>query len=151
MSEIKVDTLTGKTSATTVTGPDLFKTDELQGKTSAGSITVTGEGGSATMQLQQGLAKVWANFHQDGTQSIDGSINISSITDGGVGESSFGISNALSNGNDNIPTTTVGSGLSNTHSVFNLARTTVVKIETYAGSSYTDASEINMLVHGDLA
>ena len=103
------------------------------------------------MQLQQGLAKAWANFHQDGTQSIDGSINITSITDAGVGESSFGISNALSNGNDNIPTTTVGAGLSNTHSVFNLARTTVVKIETFAGSSYTDASEINMLVHGDLA
>ena len=38
MSEIKVDTLTGKTSA--------------------GDITVTSEGGAATMQLQQGLAKV---------------------------------------------------------------------------------------------
>ena len=114
-------------------------------------ITVSSEGGAVTTSLQQGLAKAWANFHQDGTQSIDGSINITSITDSGVGESSFGISNALSNGNDNIPTTTVGAGLSNTHSVFNLARTTVVKIETYAGSSYTDASEINMLVHGDLA
>ena len=38
MSEIKVDTLTGKTSA--------------------GDITVTSEGGAATQSLQQGLAKV---------------------------------------------------------------------------------------------
>jgi hypothetical protein len=129
----------------------ILKVDALQGITSAGDITVTSEGGAATQSLQQGLAKAWANFHQNGTQSIDGSINIASITDGGTGESSFTFSNALSNGNDNIPTTTVGAGLSNTHSVFNLARTTVVKIETYAGSSYTDASEINVLVHGDLA
>ena len=125
--------------------------DNLTGKTAAGSIVVYGEGGTATTNLQQGLAKAWANFHQNGTQSIDGSINIASITDAGTGESALFFSNALSNGNDNIPTTTVGAGLSNTHSVFNLARTTVVKIETYAGSSITDASEINVLVHGDLA
>jgi hypothetical protein len=31
--------------------------DNLTGKTSAGDITVTSEGGAATMQLQQGLAK----------------------------------------------------------------------------------------------
>lgn len=115
------------------------------------TVTATSEGGAVTTNVVQGLAKAWANFHQNGTQSIDGSINIASITDGGTGESSFTFSNALSNGNDNIPTTTVGSGLSNTHSTFNLARTTVVKIETYAASSYTDASEINVLVHGDLA
>jgi len=129
----------------------ILKVDTLTGVTTAGSISVTGEGNSTTTNLQQGLAKAWANFHQDGTQSIDGSINIASITDGGTGESTFTFSNALSNGNDNIPTTTVGAGLSNTHSVFNLARTTVVKIETYAGSTLTDASEINVLVHGDLA
>ena len=43
MSEIKVDTLTGKTTA--------------------GDITVTSEGGAATMQLQQGLAKAWVGFN----------------------------------------------------------------------------------------
>ena len=40
-------------------------TDKLTGKTSAGDVTITSEGGSATMQLQQGVAKVWCNL--DGT------------------------------------------------------------------------------------
>ena len=57
MSEIKVDTLTGKTSA--------------------GDITVTSEGGAATMQLQQGLAKVWQNLDGSGTISTrDSSITL---------------------------------------------------------------------------
>ena len=34
----------------------------LTGKTSAGSIVVTGEGGSETTNMQQGLCKAWINF-----------------------------------------------------------------------------------------
>ena len=34
----------------------------LTGKTSAGSIVVTGEGGSTTTNMQNGLAKAWVNF-----------------------------------------------------------------------------------------
>ena len=40
-------------------------TDNLTGKTSAGNVTITSEGGSATMQLQQGVAKAW-NVHFNG-------------------------------------------------------------------------------------
>jgi hypothetical protein len=65
MSEIKVDTLTGKTSA--------------------GDITVTSEGGAATMQLQQGIEKVWVNFNGTGTVAIRDSLNTSSITDVSTG------------------------------------------------------------------
>ncbi len=39
--------------------------DNLTGKTSAGDITVTSEGGAATMQLQQGLAKGLATFSRN--------------------------------------------------------------------------------------
>ena len=77
MSEIKVDTLTGKTSA--------------------GDITVTSEGGAATMQLQQSLAKAWAAFNQSGTHSFRDSSNFSSITDAGVGVSRFVFTNSMSN------------------------------------------------------
>jgi hypothetical protein len=38
----------------------ILKVDDLRGNTSAGDITITSEGGSATMQLQQGLEKAWA-------------------------------------------------------------------------------------------
>ena len=35
----------------------ILKVDDLRGNTSAGDITITSEGGSATMQLQQGVLK----------------------------------------------------------------------------------------------
>lgn len=67
MSEIKVDTLTGKTSA--------------------GDITVTSEGGAATMQLQQGLAKAWAIIDTNtAATATTGSMNVSSVADNGTGD-----------------------------------------------------------------
>ena len=33
----------------------ILKVDDLRGNTAAGNITITSEGSSATMQLQQGL------------------------------------------------------------------------------------------------
>ena len=77
MSEIKVDTLTGKTTA--------------------GDITVTSEGGAATMQLQQGLAKAWVNINQTSTQAIRDSLNVSSISDTGVGRTQITVTNSMSN------------------------------------------------------
>ena len=65
MSEIKVDTLTGKTSA--------------------GDITVTSEGGAATMQLQQGLVKSFGEYSADGTTVLE-SFNVSSLTDHSTGQ-----------------------------------------------------------------
>ena len=59
--------------------------DNLTGKTSAGDVTITSEGGSATMQLQQGVAKHWANWDGTGTVSVRDSLNTSSITDSGTG------------------------------------------------------------------
>ena len=40
-----------------------LKVDKLQGRTTAGSIVVTGEGGSTTTNLQQGLVKAWINLN----------------------------------------------------------------------------------------
>ena len=80
MSEIKVDTLTGKTSA--------------------GNITVTSEGGAATMQLQQGLAKVWASVdYSGGTPSAGDSLNVSSFTDNGTGDYDANFASNMSNSN----------------------------------------------------
>ena len=78
MSEIKVDTLTGKTSA--------------------GDITVTSEGGAATMQLQQGLAKAWGKFSTGFTSVLD-SLNISSLDDDGTGNGGANFSSAFANAN----------------------------------------------------
>jgi hypothetical protein len=80
MSEIKVDTLTGKTTA--------------------GDITVTSEGGAATMQLQQGLAKAWQSITASGgTPSFNDSLNTSSITDRNVGRHTVNFSSSFSSVN----------------------------------------------------
>ena len=63
MSEIKVDTLTGKTTAN--------------------DITVT-DGATATMSLEQGLAKSTIVYDQS-APSITGSLNITSLTDTSAG------------------------------------------------------------------
>jgi len=77
MSEIKVDTLTGKTSA--------------------GDITVTSEGGAATMQLQQGLAKFWIAHDGTGTPTAIDSFNVGSITDVGQGNYKYNFQSNFAN------------------------------------------------------
>ena len=74
----------------------------LTGKTSAGSIVVTGEGGSTTTNMQQGLAKAWVNF--DGTggsagqnRTINNSQNISSVYDNGEGDFTINAGQRLAN------------------------------------------------------
>ena len=81
-----------------------LKTNTLTGTTSAGSIVVTGEGGSTTTNLQQGLAKVWCNF--DGqTGSSSDTFNVSGMTDEGTGEHTIGISNDFNNASYSISAT----------------------------------------------
>jgi hypothetical protein len=86
--------------------------DNLTGKTSAGDITVTSEGGAATMQLQQGLAKAFVSFQQTGTQTVFDSLNNSSIVDQGVGETTVNLSSAMSSTRYGTAGSVIGSGTS---------------------------------------
>jgi hypothetical protein len=72
-----------------------IKVDNLTGKTSAGNITVTSEGGAATMQLQQGLAKAWVGFNTITSTSIFQSQNVSSLTDNGTAYTTINFSSNL--------------------------------------------------------
>ena len=67
------------------------KTNTLTGTTSAGSIAVTGEGGSTTTNLQQGLAKQWVTYNA--SQVITDSLNTSSITDVTTGNHKYNFTN----------------------------------------------------------
>ncbi len=79
MSTIIVDTLTGKSTATTLT---IGSTPVVSA--SANSLTIRGEG-SAQTSIQQGLAKGFNHF--DGTNdTIRDSLNASSISDVGTGQ-----------------------------------------------------------------
>ena len=74
-----------------------LKTNTLTGTTSAGSILVTGEGGSTTTNLQQGLAKHWVNFEGDGTVAVSDSLNNASITDNATGRYTLANTNNFNN------------------------------------------------------
>ena len=71
----------------------------LTGKTSAGSIVVTGEGGSTTTNLQQGVAKSWINYKQAATFVTNDSFNISSVNDDGAGLGDTNYTNNFGNAN----------------------------------------------------
>ena len=58
-----------------------LKVDTITGVTTAGSVVVTGEGNSTTTNLQQGLNKVWFTLGVDAVQ--DDSFNCSSVDDDG--------------------------------------------------------------------
>jgi hypothetical protein len=73
-------------------------TDKLTGRATAGNVTITSEGGSATMQLQQGVAKVWADFQGNNTATLHDSFNVSSLDDDGTGDYSLNFTNAMNNG-----------------------------------------------------
>jgi len=74
------------------------KTNTLTGTTSAGSISVTGEGGSTTTNLQQGLCKVWITI-PSGQGSITDSLNVSSLDDDATGNCGANFTNNMGNGN----------------------------------------------------
>ena len=61
------------------------KVNTLTGTTTAGSISVTGEGGSTTTNLQQGLGKSWWIL-TGGNATVSDSFNTASATDNGTGD-----------------------------------------------------------------
>ena len=78
-----------------------LKVDTLTGVTTAGSIVVTGEGNSTTTNLQQGLCKQWIKFSSVDHSTAD-SFNTTSITDNGTADSTVTIANDMASANYSI-------------------------------------------------
>ena len=93
MSTIVTDTITGKSTATTIT---IGSTPVVSA--SANSMTIRGEGSNQT-SIQQGLLKAWGNFDGSGTVGTNDSFNMSTITDRGTGLYTSNITNNFANGN----------------------------------------------------
>jgi hypothetical protein len=101
MSEVILDTITGKSTATTIT---IGSTPVVS--SSANSMTIRGEG-TAQTSIQQGLAKAWCRWEMSGTAAIENSFNIASLTDVATGISTLAIANDFS---DSKYSATVGVG-----------------------------------------
>ena len=132
-----------------------LKTNTLTGTTSAGSIVVTGEGGSTTTNLQQGLAKAWINLDGTGTIATNDSFNTGSITDNGTGDYSITITNDMNNA---LYSYTFGDYVSNNNSpqlsasAGNEPATGSIRVQCVkTGNNVVDANQACITIHGDLA
>jgi hypothetical protein len=92
MSTIVTDTITGKSTATTVT---IGSTPVVSA--SANSMTIRGEGSNQT-SIQQGLCKWWIKYNQD-TPATEDSFNVSSLSDEEAGKSKPVYTNNMSSAN----------------------------------------------------
>ena len=130
-------------------------TNKLTGKTAAGNVTITSEGGAATMQLQQGVAKAF-ELHDGGTTTVQDSLNVSSLTDVSTGVQTVTFSNNMSSaiyvksgstGNENTNYGIIAS------TSYNAANTTSAFVYQTVNStpSAIERNNHQTTVHGDLA
>lgn len=140
MSELKVDTLTGKTTA--------------------GNVTVTSENGAATFQMQQGLAKAWMRYTTSTTTVTRDSFNVSTESDNGPGDTTFTFTNNMQNtyysisAIANLNTSSavpnrMGIGTNSTGET-DYTTTSTVRIISHTGNGTTSGNPIDNLTAGAL-
>ena len=116
--------------------------------------TVVGsEGGSATTNLVQGLAKQWTHFDSSGTDLVPrDSLNVASFTDNSVGNYNINFSSnygnndyaltSTSRSNDTFASTFHGDNQTSFARVFNIQ---------HSDRANADADTVMIVTHGDLA
>ena len=146
MSTVVLDTITGKSTATTIT---IGSTPVVSA--SANSMTIRGEG-SAQTSIQQGLAKMWFYRITDGSSLAD-SFNASSITDTGTGDFSVVFSNNMNNasyGTGKGSTVAYDGQTSASGEQLAGIESSSLRIKMYQNGSISDAVCLGS-IHGDLA
>lgn len=63
------------------------------------TVTIPAETGTVLTTAVSGVCRAWVNFNGTGTIAIRASFNVSSITDGGVGDYTINFTTALSDAN----------------------------------------------------
>ena len=143
MSEILVDTLTGKTTATTLT---IGSTPMVSA--SANSLTVRGEGSNQT-SVQQGLAKSWSAVNGQGTIAVLDSFNTASILDTNTGVHQVNYTTAMSNANYAAAVSHQESQRNNAYGSH--ATTSIRSFSRSDSGTYSDVANKSVMIFGDLA
>ena len=154
MSTVVLDTITGKSTATTIT---IGSTPVVSA--SANSMTIRGEGSNQT-SIQQGLCKAWCHFQGTGSPAgtIGNSFNVGSITDTASGRYTVNFSNAygdasytcsVMSGSDG----TTAIGRPNTVDATPTTSAFAFRVVSAAGDADSAIDDTNELFtsHGDLA
>ena len=147
MSTLVVDTLTGKSTATTLT---IGSTPVVSA--SANSLTIRGEGSNQT-SIQQGLAKFWVKWNGTGTAAEGDSFNSSGLTDNGTGDTTFGFTTNMGNANYSLATSNSSAEANNSQTGMTSALTSSIRMDTRSGAndSNLDTSKNSGQINGDLA
>ena len=134
-----------------------LKTNTLTGTTSAGSIVVTGEGGSTTTNLQQGLCKAWCSVDENSTTVVRDGFNNSSVTDNSTANTSFTMTNAFNNTDFSLMALASQEGSATSYDLtyeISASRTTsVARVESrnYGNGNVFDDEYKMIQICGDLA
>ena len=134
-----------------------LKVDTITGVTTAGSVAVTGEGNSTTTNLQQGLSKVNSLGYGGGGQSfaLKDSFNRSGLTDNGTGDYTVSFTNNMNNNEYSFQQSCQSeSGVS--VASYNLANTLTSSFRQYSFTQHTspaatDTGMVTLSIFGDLA
>ena len=114
-------------------------TDKLTGRATAGDVTITGEGGSGTMQLQQGVSKAHCTIDAyQATTGTTSSFNISSVTDDGTGLWDIAYTNNMDTRMYSAAMMGTSGGDTDTYTRSIMVRTTI----------HTDQQPVTMLTSG---
>jgi hypothetical protein len=143
MSTVVLDTITGKSTATTIT---IGSTPVVSA--SANSMTIRGEGSNQT-SIQQGLAKAFQSANAAAV--LEDSHNIASGTDNGTGDYTFAFTNNMNN--DNFSAVGTVAQDNGEHYVIKARAVGSYTVKTEDGDDGTSASDRknSTTVHGDLA
>ena len=143
-------------------GVDLTDTFAFTGTvTGAGEITASttapSEGGAATINVVQGLAKSWVNFNGSGPTVFRDSFNCASLLDNGGGDTTITLSSAFNDTNyscaGSAQQNTAGSRGDFFMGLHQTAQTTTTRrVSTCdSGGVSTDSLIGNLQIWGDLA
>ena len=156
VSTLKVNKIQIPNSDSDVISLDASTGNITLNKTLGGtSVTIQGEG-TATTNLQQGLAKAWINMDGAGTFNESGdTFNMSATTDHGTGDYTARITNDMSNA---LYSYTFGDYVSNNNSpqlsasAGNEPAAGSIRVQCVkTGNNVVDANQACITIHGDLA
>ena len=138
----------------------ILKVDTITGVATAGSIAITGEGNSTTTNLQQGLAKAWANINAGTARDT---FNLSGVVDDGTGLYSVDFTSNMSDGNYAAPGCATFFGNDSATGLVYAMRTSsnvytehasngfALRISDNNTDSALDSGSVELTVMGDLA
>ena len=132
--------------------------DESMRITSGHAVVGKSEGGTANrVSFTQGSAKAWGDIDGTGTVHLDGSYNVSSVTDNGVGNYSPQIDNNMNNATYAplaiTPSPTADSGRPIVACITQKSTSglTIKTVAAFSANTNFDVDPLAFTVHGDQA